>query len=622
MGKREMAGENCERCLRIGCRRLRAPGLIGAFSKHLNDSVRLRSKKCSSQLKRMVAGVYSTIPTMSMCSRIALISETFLAIGTLVVSAGAVFGQSARKPSFEVADVHVSAPKAGTPSAAPAMRGPLQQGVRWELKNGSMVDLIAFAYGVDSDKVLGGPSWLEFDRFDVIAKAAPNTPPEKLQAMLQSLLEDRFKLVFHSDTRPFPGFALSVGKSPKFKDSDGSGQPGCGRRMSGAASAPDAGGAPLVRNLVAACHNASMETFSRFVRGLISPRDGAPGIKIVDKTELKGTYDLEFGFSPGDSQAAILDAIDKQVGLKLEPILIPTQVILVDGANRRPTANAPEVATAFPPPPSEFDVASLKPSVPVDGGRGGGIGAGVYQHDRLTRQNVTLTQLINTAWNIYSPDLVVGLPKFADTDHYDLMAKIPESILTAEGGSRDQVDLDLYRPMYQKLLIDRFQMKVHFEDRPVNTWVLTAVKPKLQRANPADRTKWIEGPAPGENDPRKTNPALNRLVRCHNMTMAEFAALLPSITPGNQTSVVRDETGLEGSWDFNLTFSGFGFDINGAVFVARGADGAPASAASDPSGAISLRDAINKQLGLKLELQKRPTQVLVIDHIEPKPAEN
>jgi uncharacterized protein (TIGR03435 family) len=548
--------------------------------------------------------------------------RTFVAIGALTVLAAAAFSQPEPKPSFEIADVHVSAPKAGTPSAAPAMRGPLQQGLRWELKNGSLVDFIAFAYGVDADKVFGGPSWLEFDRFDVIAKVLPGVPPEKLQSMLQSLLADRFKLVFHYDTRPSPGFALIASKSPKVKESDGVGQSGCNMRMTGAGAGPDAGG-PQTRSFVATCHNASMEAFQKLVAGLISPRDSTSRLKILDQTGLKGTYDLEFKFPPTESQAGILDAIDKQLGLKLEAIQIPTQVILVDSANRKPTPNAPEVATAFPPLPTEFDVASLKPSAPVDPDRGGrgGNGLGVYQHDRLTRQNVTLTQMINTAWNIYNPDMVVGLPKFAGTDHYDLMAKIPESILTAEGGFRDQVDLDLYRPMYQAMLADRFQMKVHFEDRLVNTWVLSAVKPKLQRADPANRTKWIEGPAPGENDPRKANPGLHRYVRCRNMTMAEFAALLPSIVPGNQTSVVLDETALSGSWDFNLSFGGFGFDVVAGI-APRAGDGAAPNAASDPSGAVSLKDAIGKQLGLKLELQKRPMQVLVIDHIEPKPTEN
>jgi uncharacterized protein (TIGR03435 family) len=109
------------------------------------------------------------------------------------------------------------------------------------------------------------------------------------------------------------------------------------------------------------------------------------------------------------------------------------------------------------------------------------------------------------------------------------------------------------------------------------------------------------------------------------MTMEEFAALLPSIAPGYQFGRVRNETGLDGSWDFTLNFSGAGTAAGtGMAMIARGGgavDAGPQSAASDPSGSISLVDAI-KQLGLKLELQKRPMPVLVIDHIEPKPAEN
>jgi len=546
--------------------------------------------------------------------------RTLVALGALAFAAGGAFGQSEPKPSFEIADVHAS-----TPSITPGMRGPLRQGERWELKNATMVDLIAFAYGVDADKALGGPNWLEFDRFDVIAKAAPNMPAETLRGMLQSLLADRFKLVLHTDTRPFPGLALTEDKNPKLKDSDGSGQPGCGLRMTVSAPVDAIAGSLPVQTLTGSCHNSTMEAFANFLRQWVSPPNSRPAIKIVDKTGRKGTYDFDLKFSPTDPQAAILDALDKQLGLKLEPIQIPAQVILVESVIRKPTPNAPNVLTVFPPPPTEFEAASLKPSAPVDAGRGGGRGrggAGVYQGDRLTRQNATLTQLIYTAWNIYNPDLIVGLPKFADADHYDLMATVAHSMATPEGGSRDQVDLDLYRPMYQKLLTERFQMKVHFEDRPVNTWVLTAVKPKLQKADPASRTKWTEGPAPGEKDPSKSNPALNRLVSCHNMTMAEFAALLPSIAAENQTIQVRDETGLQGSWDFSLTFGGFGYNTAGVAFVTRVGEAGPQLGASDPSGAITLADAICKQLGLKLELKKRPTPVLVIDHIEPKPADN
>src|SRR5437764_7834940 len=91
---------------------------------------------------------------------------------------------------------------------------------RYEVRNASMVDLIRTAYGFEADKILEGPSWLEFNRFDVIAKVPNGTAPaETLKLMLQSLLAERFKLVVHKDTRPVDGFVLSLGKGkPKLKE--------------------------------------------------------------------------------------------------------------------------------------------------------------------------------------------------------------------------------------------------------------------------------------------------------------------------------------------------------------------------------------------------------------------
>jgi uncharacterized protein (TIGR03435 family) len=84
---------------------------------------------------------------------------------------------------------------------------------------------------------------------------------------------------------------------------------------------------------------------------------------------------------------------------------------------------------------------------------------------------------------------------------------------------------------------------------------------------------------------------------------------------------VVDATGLDGAWDFTLSFSG----INVLQGGGRGGDAAAAGAggvagASDPTGGLSLFDAVQRQLGLKLELRKRPMPVLVIDHIEEKPS--
>jgi uncharacterized protein (TIGR03435 family) len=183
--------------------------------------------------------------------------------------------------------------------------------------------------------------------------------------------------------------------------------------------------------------------------------------------------------------------------------------------------------------------------------------------------------------------------------------------------------------MLRALLVDRFKLATHNEQRPVTAYNLVAVKPKLRKADPANRTGWREGPATDGKDPRNANPTLSRLVTCQNMTMAQFADLLQKIAPGYIRSPVLDATGLDGAWDFTLSFSGVNLLQSGP---GRGGDGGrggdagqPAGAvpaASDPNGAVSLFDAIDKQLGLKLEMQKRPIPVLVIDHVEEKPTDN
>jgi uncharacterized protein (TIGR03435 family) len=114
-------------------------------------------------------------------------------------------------------------------------------------------------------------------------------------------------------------------------------------------------------------------------------------------------------------------------------------------------------------------------------------------------------------------------------------------------------------------------------------------------------------------DPRIANPVLDRLLTCQNITMAQFGVLLQSLAPGFIFSPVIDDTGLKGSYNFTLSFSSAGH------FAPGGAGGAPSSddaqQAADPSGAISLFDAVKNELGLKLEKQKRPVPVLVIDQI-------
>jgi uncharacterized protein (TIGR03435 family) len=84
-------------------------------------------------------------------------------------------------------------------------------------------------------------------------------------------------------------------------------------------------------------------------------------------------------------------------------------------------------------------------------------------------------------------------------------------------------------------------------------------------------------------------------------------------------------TGLEGGWDFSLSFSPVNIfqQATGRGGAGGGRNGgATAPAAADPNGALSLPEAIERQLSLKLETQKRPLPVLVLDHVEEKPTEN
>src|SRR5271154_4117172 len=98
------------------------------------------------------------------------------------VIAAFAFGQNPRTvPSFQIADVHVS-PRVSDGRPNLRQNGDLRAG-RYEIRNATMVDLVKTAYGVDADTVAGGPAWLEFDHFDVIAKAPPAASPPTVKLM-------------------------------------------------------------------------------------------------------------------------------------------------------------------------------------------------------------------------------------------------------------------------------------------------------------------------------------------------------------------------------------------------------------------------------------------------------
>jgi uncharacterized protein (TIGR03435 family) len=509
------------------------------------------------------------------------------------------------RPVFEAADIHRSAP-AMNPYTF--VSGGVLRGARYDLRKATMLDLIRIAYKVEPQLVFGGPNWLEFDRFDIAAKAPPSSSPETVALMLQSLLAERFKLVLHRDTRPMPAYALTKGNAGlKLKAATGDGSPEC-RYLE-----PPAG-STFGRGY--SCRNMTMSAFAERLHGIAGDYLIDP---VVDSTGVEGAWDFDLKWNnrsqvlqAGAERTTIFAAVEKQLGLSLTLQKTPAPVLVIDRVNEKPTDNAPDIAQELPPRVLEFEVADLKPSRPGEPA----VGLQVTPGGGLETEAMDMRVLLAAAWDIDWDHLerFAGLPKWVESAKFDIHAKASTNTNGPPVMGSGYIDDDV-RLMLRALLIERFKMKVHYEDRLVDAYSLMAPKPgmktvKMKKADPANRGDCREARTTA-NDPRDINPALSNLIACRNTTMAQFASQLQPLSPDYFAYPVEDATGLTGGWDFSLSFS------PAWMLKAAGPDGA-----SDPNGALSLADAIGRQLGLKLEMRKQMLPVVVIDHIEEKPADN
>jgi uncharacterized protein (TIGR03435 family) len=274
---------------------------------------------------------------MVISTRIVLCSA--LATFTIAPVAAQVIKSDAPKPQFEVATVRPN--KSGETGAS---LGP-RPGGRLIGTNQTVRNLIRNAFNVQPDQLIGGPDWMDADRFDIQAKAADTDVDEKgmmpypqYMLRLQSLLEDRFKMVTHWETRELSVYALvlaSPGKlGPKLKPHTGD----CNRPPGSAPPAP--GSAPVNcgtrTNMTGTVGKVTgtgitMQTFARNL-------SGGTGRFIVEKTGLAGAYDLELEFTPDQSPdttgPSLFTAMQEQLGLKLDSQRAPVEVVVIDRLER------------------------------------------------------------------------------------------------------------------------------------------------------------------------------------------------------------------------------------------------------------------------------------------------
>jgi len=182
--------------------------------------------------------------------------------------------------------------------------------------------MIKWAYDV-KDYQISGPAWLhspgwlgaDVARYEVQAKAPADTPVATLRLMLQKLLEERFKLVSHRETREVPAYALTVTKLKVHKSEDPEGESGLGP-----------GTAAI--NLV----NTTMEQLADLLSGpLHTP--------VVDRTGVEGRFDFPIRLEKGDPDEAFIGALREQFGLKMEKTKTQLAMLIVDSAEKQPTEN-------------------------------------------------------------------------------------------------------------------------------------------------------------------------------------------------------------------------------------------------------------------------------------------
>ena len=503
------------------------------------------------------------------------------------------------KPApFLAADVHPSPQRLHT-----RFREAIH-GDRLTVRDATMLNLVSESFHVDPTNVFGGPQWLAFTRFDITAKLPPGASPEAFKPMTQALLQDRFKLVARPEVRDLPAFLLTATKNVKLKPPT-SGDSGCHIEQT-------RNGAGMSFKL--SCKNTTMATVVEIVHDFGAPKITHP---VVDQTGLKDAYDFDVQWTWDPSnQSGVLDVAQlvDQLGLKLTPGTAALPVVTVVSVNETPTPNVADIDKVLPPsPPAQFDVAVIRPANPGEKNFRMNI-----EGSSVAIQFATLQTLISRA---YDTNRMANQPPFLNTQHFDINGKVATDTDVLTPGKPPQLDDDDVNEMLRSLLIDRFKLVTHKGTQPMDVFALVATNPKMKKSTAQDHPDCAEGPGPDGKDPRMTNPLLNRLITCHNITMAELSDRLRTLASGYVPSPVIDETKLDGAYDFTLSFSKKGDDTK---TLARPTVNGETEGASDPTlGGMSLNDAMQKQLGLKLEKRSQvPQPVLVIDHVEQNPTEN
>lgn len=272
-------------------------------------------------------------------------------VAALMTAAAAFTPQAPdqKVPAFEVVSVKVNH------SGADRQDMRLLPGGRAVITNTPLRRVILTAYELFPQQLLGGPGWIDSDRFDIVAQAnenlgpsVPGGPPGRAQQMLQRLLAERFGLAVHTETRELAIYELTLARA------DGRLAPGIspatfdcpalfaayGRGEAPMPPTSQCGGSGGAGRML--MRGATMPMFVRSLSGLT-------GRIVQDRTGLNGGFDFELQFAPesgtvsessapSGNGASLFTALEEQLGLKLRPARGPVDVVVIDRVEQ-PTEN-------------------------------------------------------------------------------------------------------------------------------------------------------------------------------------------------------------------------------------------------------------------------------------------
>jgi len=257
-----------------------------------------------------------------------------------------IFGRPQSRPSFDVVSIRVNL--SGRDGGGISPRGNF-----FNATNVTLRSLVNFAYWppggrlFSRSQIIGGPDWMDTDRFEVQARVEGDrqVPPEQMRLMVQSMLEDRFRLRAHLETRELPVYHLVLIKNGPRLSAD---QSPPNSRDSFITFGTEGAESTLPRGAGRITESPSSTTIvgtALTIPSLVNFLRGGVDRVIIDKTEFTGLFDVNLQFSKdevavaaaGESAPSIFAAI-QELGLKLESARAPLNVVVIESV-QKPSEN-------------------------------------------------------------------------------------------------------------------------------------------------------------------------------------------------------------------------------------------------------------------------------------------